>query len=137
MIAGLIRWSIKNRFLVLVLTVLVTAGGIYSLRQTPVDALPDLSDVQVIIPEAGTKATNAADGNCAEVNRMAAWQATGSFTIDGTLASAVMAPWAKRITPTSPGPSAGSKAALRWSSARKTTPTGRDRRSTAGAANDG
>jgi copper/silver efflux system protein len=49
MIAGLIRWSIQNRFLVLVLTVLVTAWGLYSLRQTPVDALPDLSDVQVII----------------------------------------------------------------------------------------
>ena len=49
MIAGLIRWSIQNRFLVLVLTALVTAWGIYSLRQTPVDALPDLSDVQVII----------------------------------------------------------------------------------------
>ena len=49
MIAGLIRWSIHNRFLVLVLTVLITAWGIYSLRQTPVDALPDLSDVQVII----------------------------------------------------------------------------------------
>ena len=49
MIAGVIRWSIHNRFLVLVLTALVTAWGIYSLRQTPVDALPDLSDVQVII----------------------------------------------------------------------------------------
>ena len=49
MIAGLIRWSIQNRFLVLVLTVMVTAWGIYSLRATPVDALPDLSDVQVII----------------------------------------------------------------------------------------
>ena len=49
MIAGVIRWSIQNRFLVLVLTALVTAWGIYSLRQTPVDALPDLSDVQVII----------------------------------------------------------------------------------------
>ncbi len=49
MIAGLIRWSIQNRFLVLVLTVLITAWGLYSLRQTPVDALPDLSDVQVII----------------------------------------------------------------------------------------
>jgi len=48
-IEGLIRWSIQNRFLVLVLTVLVTAWGIFSLRQTPVDALPDLSDVQVII----------------------------------------------------------------------------------------
>jgi len=49
MIAGLIRWSIANRFLVIVVTVLVTAWGMYSIRQTPVDALPDLSDVQVII----------------------------------------------------------------------------------------
>jgi Cu(I)/Ag(I) efflux system membrane protein CusA/SilA len=49
MITGLIRWSIKNRLLVLILTVFVTAWGIYSLRQTPIDALPDLSDVQVII----------------------------------------------------------------------------------------
>ena len=49
MITALIRWSIANRFLVLVMTVLVTAWGIYSVRQTPVDALPDLSDVQVII----------------------------------------------------------------------------------------
>ena len=49
MIAGLIRWSIQNRFLVLILTALITGWGIYSLRHTPVDALPDLSDVQVII----------------------------------------------------------------------------------------
>ncbi len=49
MIAALIRWSIRNRVLVLVLTVLLTAWGIWSLRQTPVDAIPDLSDVQVII----------------------------------------------------------------------------------------
>lgn len=49
MIAGLIRWSIRNRFLVLVFTVLATTWGLYSLKQTPVDALPDLSDVQVII----------------------------------------------------------------------------------------
>ena len=49
MIAGLIRWSIENRFLVLIATVFLVAGGIYSVKQTPVDALPDLSDVQVII----------------------------------------------------------------------------------------
>jgi len=49
MIAALIRWSIKNRIVVLVATVLVTAAGIYAVKQTPVDALPDLSDVQVII----------------------------------------------------------------------------------------
>ena len=49
MIAGLIRWSIRNRVLVLLATALLVAWGVYSLRQTPVDALPDLSDVQVII----------------------------------------------------------------------------------------
>jgi Cu(I)/Ag(I) efflux system membrane protein CusA/SilA len=49
MITGLIRWSIRNRVLVLILTLLVTAWGIYSLKNTPVDALPDLSDVQVIV----------------------------------------------------------------------------------------
>jgi Cu(I)/Ag(I) efflux system membrane protein CusA/SilA len=49
MISALIRWSITNRLLVLILTVFVSAWGIYSLRQTPIDALPDLSDVQVII----------------------------------------------------------------------------------------
>ena len=49
MIAGLIRWSIENRFLVLVATGFLVAGGVYSVQQTPVDALPDLSDVQVII----------------------------------------------------------------------------------------
>lgn len=49
MIAGLIRWSIRNRALVLIMTLLLVAGGLYSLKQTPVDALPDLSDVQVII----------------------------------------------------------------------------------------
>ena len=49
MISGVIRWSITNRFLVLIMTVFITAWGLYSVSQTPVDALPDLSDVQVII----------------------------------------------------------------------------------------
>ena len=49
MIAHLIRWSIANRFLVLIATLLLTAWGIWSLQQTPLDALPDLSDVQVIV----------------------------------------------------------------------------------------
>ncbi|KVX57654.1 efflux RND transporter permease subunit [Burkholderia stagnalis] len=49
MIARVIRWSIRNRFLVLLATLLVTAWGIHSLKQTPLDALPDLSDTQVII----------------------------------------------------------------------------------------
>jgi len=49
MIAGVIRWSIHNRFLVLLATAFLVAWGLYSISQIPVDALPDLSDVQVII----------------------------------------------------------------------------------------
>ncbi|HET7811711.1 MAG TPA: efflux RND transporter permease subunit [Steroidobacteraceae bacterium] len=49
MIARVIRWSIDNRFLVLLATLVVTAWGVWSVTRTPVDALPDLSDVQVII----------------------------------------------------------------------------------------
>ncbi|WP_325095496.1 efflux RND transporter permease subunit, partial [Burkholderia contaminans] len=49
MIAHLIRWSIRNRFMVLLVTILVAAWGVYSLKETPLDALPDLSDTQVII----------------------------------------------------------------------------------------
>ncbi|WP_034115508.1 efflux RND transporter permease subunit [Pseudomonas rhodesiae] len=49
MIAALIRWSVANRFLVLLATLFVTAWGIWSVQNTPIDALPDLSDVQVII----------------------------------------------------------------------------------------
>ena len=49
MIAGLIRWSIHNRFLVLLATVMISAWGVISVLKTPLDALPDLSDVQVII----------------------------------------------------------------------------------------
>ncbi len=49
MIAKIIDWSISNRFMVLMLTFIIVALGIYSVKQTPLDALPDLSDVQVII----------------------------------------------------------------------------------------
>ncbi len=49
MIAKLIHWSIANRFLVLLATVMIAAWGVISLLRTPLDALPDLSDVQVII----------------------------------------------------------------------------------------
>jgi Cu(I)/Ag(I) efflux system membrane protein CusA/SilA len=49
MIARLIRWSIGNRFLVLLATLGLCAWGIYAVVKTPLDALPDLSDVQVII----------------------------------------------------------------------------------------
>ncbi len=49
MIAKIICWSIKNRLLVLLIAMLICASGIYSVRTISVDALPDLSDVQVII----------------------------------------------------------------------------------------
>jgi copper/silver efflux system protein len=49
MIAQLIRWSIANRFLVLLATIFVSAWGAWSVQRTPLDAIPDLSDVQVII----------------------------------------------------------------------------------------
>ncbi|KZN37540.1 efflux RND transporter permease subunit [Pseudoalteromonas luteoviolacea] len=49
MIESIIRWSLVNRFFVLLVTVIVALGGVYSLKNTPVDAIPDLSDVQVIV----------------------------------------------------------------------------------------
>ena len=49
MIGQLIRWSIGNRFLVLLATVMISAWGVFSVLKTPLDAIPDLSDVQVII----------------------------------------------------------------------------------------
>ena len=49
MIARLIRWSIINRALVLLATLVITAWGVVSMLRTPLDALPDLSDVQVIV----------------------------------------------------------------------------------------
>ncbi len=49
MIANLIRWSIANRVLVLLATLVVAAAGTVAMLRTPVDAIPDLSDVQVII----------------------------------------------------------------------------------------
>ena len=49
MIATIIRWSLANRVLVLLVTAFLVAFGLYSLKQTPLDAIPDLTDVQVII----------------------------------------------------------------------------------------
>ena len=49
MIASVIRWSITNRFLVLIAAVFLAGWGIHAMWRIPVDALPDLSDVQVII----------------------------------------------------------------------------------------
>jgi len=49
MIVNIIHWSIRNRFLVLLLTGILVAWGVYAVQNTPLDAIPDLSDVQVII----------------------------------------------------------------------------------------
>lgn len=49
MLVNLIRWSIQNRILVLVATLIISGWGWSSLKQIPLDALPDLSDVQIII----------------------------------------------------------------------------------------
>lgn len=49
MFAKVIEWSIENKFLVLLTTFFMIAAGVYSLQQTPLDAIPDLSDVQVIV----------------------------------------------------------------------------------------
>jgi Cu(I)/Ag(I) efflux system membrane protein CusA/SilA len=49
MISRVIAWSLKNRFLVLLGTVAVIGAGVWAMRSTPLDAIPDLSDVQVIV----------------------------------------------------------------------------------------
>lgn len=49
MITGIIRWSIENRFLVIMAALFLFVSGVVAMRQTPLDAIPDLSDVQVII----------------------------------------------------------------------------------------
>ncbi len=49
MLAKIIDWSGRNRFLVLLATLFITISGIYAVVNTPIDALPDLSDVQVIV----------------------------------------------------------------------------------------
>jgi copper/silver efflux system protein len=48
-IAALIRWSVGNRFLVLMATAFLVLAGIWAVKNTPVDAIPDLSDTQVIV----------------------------------------------------------------------------------------
>ncbi len=49
MLEHIIEWSIKNKFMVVLLTFFMIVGGIYALSKTPLDAIPDLSDVQVIV----------------------------------------------------------------------------------------
>ena len=49
MLGKIIEWSLNNRFLVAVAMLLIVAGGVWSIRETRLDAIPDLSDVQVIV----------------------------------------------------------------------------------------
>src|SRR5438067_9695513 len=49
MIAAIIRWSARNVFLIGLATIFVALAGIYSVSRVPLDAIPDLSDVQVIV----------------------------------------------------------------------------------------
>jgi Cu(I)/Ag(I) efflux system membrane protein CusA/SilA len=49
MLEKIIAWSIRNTFMVVLATLFLVIGGIYSLKNTPLDAIPDLSDVQVIV----------------------------------------------------------------------------------------
>ena len=49
MIAKLIRWSLQSRFLILMATVMLAAWGVRATLNTPLDAIPDLSDTQVIV----------------------------------------------------------------------------------------
>jgi copper/silver efflux system protein len=49
MINQLIAWSVRNRLIVLVLTVGAIGAGMWAVSRTPLEALPDLSDVQVIV----------------------------------------------------------------------------------------
>ena len=47
--SAVILWSIKNRFLILIAAAALFAWGLVAVKQTPLDAIPDLSDVQVIV----------------------------------------------------------------------------------------
>ena len=49
MIESVIRWSVTNRVMVLLCAVMLSIAGVWAVKQTPVDAIPDLSDVQVIV----------------------------------------------------------------------------------------
>src|SRR5271155_3427372 len=49
MIAGLIRWSARDIFLIALASIFLTSAGVYAVSRVPLDAIPDLSDVQVII----------------------------------------------------------------------------------------
>src|SRR5574338_103339 len=49
MLKRIIEWAVNNKFIVVLFTVALTIGGVIAIRRTPLEALPDLSDVQVIV----------------------------------------------------------------------------------------
>ena len=49
MIEKIIEWSINNRFMVIMMTLFLIIAGVIAMLRTPLDAIPDLSDVQVIV----------------------------------------------------------------------------------------
>jgi len=50
MLKRIIEWAVANRLLVALLTAAAAVGGVIAIQRTPLEALPDLSDVQVIVP---------------------------------------------------------------------------------------
>ena len=55
MLSGVIEWSLANRAMVIALAVLMAVGGLYAATRIPVDAVPDLVNIQVqVVTEAGT-----------------------------------------------------------------------------------
>ena len=49
MLKRVIEWSVRNQLVILLLTAAAVLGGIWAIKRTPLEALPDLSDVQVIV----------------------------------------------------------------------------------------
>ena len=48
-VAKVIEWSVKNPLIISILALVILVGGIFAVQRTPLDAIPDLSDVQVIV----------------------------------------------------------------------------------------
>jgi Cu(I)/Ag(I) efflux system membrane protein CusA/SilA len=53
MLRSVIDFSLRNKFIILLATIALTLAGIFALRNIPLDAIPDLSDTQVIITPSG------------------------------------------------------------------------------------